>query len=97
MRRDAYTDRLASLRNRVPGTVMMIEVLGSAVALGVLALYLTMLGRGLTTSLLAAGVVVLILFVSFDLDRPQRGLINVPFQVLVDTRATMDGEPAYAP
>ena len=94
---DRHTDRLASLRNRVPGTVMMIEVLGSAVALGVLALYLTMLGRGLTTSLLAAGVVVLILFVSFDLDRPQRGLINVPFQVLVDARASMDGEPAYAP
>ena len=94
---DRHTDRVASLRNRVPGTVLMIEVLGSAVALGVLALYLTMLGRGLTTSLLAAGVVVLILFVSFDLDRPQRGLINVPFQVLVDTRATMDGEPAYAP
>jgi hypothetical protein len=94
---DRHTDRVASLRNRVPGTVMMIEVIGSAVALGVLALYLSLLGRGLTTSLLAAVFVVLILFVSFDLDRPQRGFITVPFRVLEEARAVMDLPPAVDP
>ena len=94
---DRHTDRVASLRNRVPGSVMVVEVFGSAVALGVLALYLTLLGRGLPPSLLAAAFVVLILFVSYDLDRPQRGLITVPFRVLVDARAAMDLPPAASP
>jgi hypothetical protein len=39
-------------------------------------------------------VVIVILFVSFDLDRPQRGFITVPFTPLVETRATMDAPPA---
>jgi hypothetical protein len=68
-----------------------------AVALGVLALYLTLLGRGSPPSLSAAAFVVLILFVSYDLDRPQRGLITVPFKVLVDARAAMDLPPAATP
>lgn len=94
---DRHTDRVTSLRNRVPGTVMLIEVVGSAAALGVLALQLSLLGRGVVTSLLAAVFVTLILFVSFDLDRPQRGLITVPRTALVDARAAMDDPPAAAP
>jgi hypothetical protein len=39
-------------------------------------------------------VVIVILFVSFDLDRPQRGFITVPFTALVETRAAMDAPPA---
>ena len=94
---DTHTERVASLGNRVPSTVMVTLVLGSAIALGVLSLYLTMLGRGVLTSLLAGAVVVLILFVSFDLDRPRRGFITVPDDVLVDVRATMDLPPAAGP
>ncbi len=89
---DRHTDRVTSLRNRVPSTVMLIEVVGSAVALGVLALHLALVGRGIVTSLLAAAFVTLILFVSFDLDRPQRGLITVPRAALVDARG--DGRTA---
>ena len=94
---DTHAERVASLGNRVPSTVMVVLVLGSAVALGVLALYLTMLGRGVATSLLAAIVVILILFVSFDLDRPRRGFITVPNDPLVDVRASMDPPPAASP
>jgi hypothetical protein len=68
------------------------QVAGSAVAVGVLALYLALLGRGLVTSLVAATVVILILFISLDLDRPHRGLTTVPDQPLVGMRAEM-GEP----
>jgi hypothetical protein len=91
---DTHTSRVASLRNRVPSTVVLLQVVGSAIALGVLSLYLTLLGRGLITSLVAAGVVILILFISFDLDRPQRGLITVPFGPLVAVRDSMEFPPA---
>jgi len=91
---DAHTDRVTSLRNRVPTPVILLQLLGSALALGVLSLYLALLGRGLVTSLAAGAVVVLIMFVSFDLDRPQRGFITVPATPLVDVRASMDEPPA---
>jgi hypothetical protein len=91
---DTHTTRVASLRNRVPNPVMILQVVGSAIALGVLSLYLAMLGRSAVTSLVAASVVLLILFISFDLDRPQRGFITVPAAPLVAVRASMDRPPA---
>jgi hypothetical protein len=94
---DSHTDRVTSLRNRVPTTVIVLQALGSAVAVGALALYLALLGRGLLTSLVAASVVILILFISLDLDRPHRGLITVPDRPLVDARAAMDEPAASAP
>jgi hypothetical protein len=91
---DTHTSRVTSLRNRVPNTVMVLQVVGSAVAVGALALYLVLLGRGLITSLAAAAVVVLIVFISFDLDRPERGFITVPSAPLIDLRASMQLPPA---
>jgi len=86
---DSHTDRVTSLNNRVPGTVVLLQVLGSTVAVGVLSLYLALLGRGLVTSLVAATVVILIVFISMDLDRPHRGLITVPDSALVGVRQSM--------
>jgi hypothetical protein len=94
---DSHTDRVTSLRNRVPETVVFLEVFGSAIAIGVLALYLALLGRGLATSLVAAAVVLLILVISFDLDRPHRGLITVPDSALVAARDSMAEPPAAGP
>jgi len=91
---DSNGERTASVRNRVPTTVMVLEVAGSAIALGVLAFYLALLGRGGYTAIVAAAVVVLILFISYDLDRPHRGLIKVPDGPLVATRAMMELPPA---
>ena len=91
---DVHTDRLASLRNLVPTPVFLLEIVGSAVALGVLALYLSLIGRGLTTTVVAAAIVFFILFVSFDLDRPERGFIQVPSTPREETRALMDLPPA---
>jgi hypothetical protein len=88
---DTHTSRVASLSNRVPTPVMMLLVVGSAVALGVLAYYLTLLGKGVTRSLITAAVVLIILFVSFDLDRPRRGFIIVPDAPLVELRDSFDG------
>jgi hypothetical protein len=42
----------------------------------------------------AAGLVTLLLLVTFDLDRPTRGLIEVPSIPLVSLRASMSLPPA---
>ena len=91
---DAQSSRIYGLGNRVPTTVLVLAVVGSAAALFLLALHLTTLGRGGLTVLLAAVLVVTILMVTFDLDRPTRGFISVPATPLVDVRASMDLPPA---
>ena len=91
---DTHTSRLSSLSNRVPTPVLALQVLGSAVAIGALAMYLAMLGRSVLTTVIAASVVIMITFVSIDLDRPHRGFIKVPDKALVSARASMDAPPA---
>jgi hypothetical protein len=93
---DMQTVRVAGLNNRVPGAVLAVEVGGAAVALALLAFYLSILGRGVATVLLAAGLITLLLLVTFDLDRPERGLIQVPDTPLVNLRASMELPPAAA-
>jgi hypothetical protein len=39
----------------------------------------------------------MLLFITFDLDRPTRGLIKVPDAPLVALRASMDEPPAASP
>jgi hypothetical protein len=94
---DDHTARQASLSNRVPATVSVLLVIASSVALGVLAAYLALLGRGVLSPLLAAAIVVLILFVSFDLDRPRRGFITVPDTPLVRVQIQVHQPPAASP
>ncbi|MFM2076454.1 MAG: hypothetical protein RJA49_344 [Actinomycetota bacterium] len=93
---DTHTERTASLSNRVPTPVMVLQILGSMLALGALSMYVTMLGRGVTTSLVTMSILLIILFVSIDLDRPHRGFITVPSTALHDVRDSMDGPPAAA-
>ncbi len=93
---DAQLSRLSSLTNRVPGAVLALEVFGAAVAMGLLSLHISVLGRGLGAMIGAAALVTLLLLVTFDLDRPTRGLITVPDAPLVTTRASMVPSPAAA-
>jgi hypothetical protein len=93
---DQQTVRLAGLNNRVPDAVLWLELLGAAFALGLLALYLSMLGRGVIPVFAAAALVSLLVLVTFDLDRPTRGLIKVPATPLLAERATMSLPPAAA-
>lgn len=91
---DAQAARLASLNNRVPGEVLVLEVFGAAVALGLLALHISLLGRGLGAMLAATLLVTLLLLVIFDLDRPARGFIKIPSTPLASVRASMIPPPA---
>jgi hypothetical protein len=92
---DSQSSRLATLGNRVPTPVLLLEVLGAAIAIGSLALHLgTLGGRGVFTVMIAAVLVIVILLVTFDLDRPTRGFIRVPLAPLTDVRAEMAPPPA---
>ncbi len=91
---DAQAARLAGLMNRVPGAVLALEVFGAAAALGVLALHISILGRGLMPLVVTGALVTLLLLVTFDLDRPTRGLIDVPSAPLAAVRASMVLPPA---
>jgi hypothetical protein len=91
---DQQTVRVAALNNRIPNAVLGLEVFGAAIALGLLALYTAIHGRGATTVVLAGALVTLLLLVIFDLDRPTRGLIRVSDAPLVALRASMVLPPA---
>jgi hypothetical protein len=91
---DQQTVRISALNNRVPATVLILDIVAAAVALGLLALYLSFLGRGPVTVLLASLLVAMLLFVTFDLDRPTRGLITVPDTPLASLRDSMELPPA---
>jgi len=94
---DSGSSREAAFHDRIPDSVVVLQIGGAALALGVLGLYLATLGRRVLTALLAAGMVILILLVALDLDRPQRGLITVPSRPLRNVEAAMRLEPAAAP
>jgi hypothetical protein len=91
---DQQTVRISALNNRVPGAVLGLEVIAGALAVGLLALYLSVLGRGLLAVISAAVLVTLLLLVTFDLDRPTRGLIEIPATPLESVRASMIPPPA---
>ena len=87
---DMQTTLVAARRNRVPTPILAVEVFGAAVALGLLAFYLSMIGRALYAVILAAVLVSFLILVTFDLDRPTRGLIRVPDTPLLELRASME-------
>jgi hypothetical protein len=91
---DTQTTRASALTNRVPTAVLVLEVAGAAIALALLAFYLGLSQRGIVGVLIASLLVSLMLLVTFDLDRPTRGLIKVPSTPLTNLRASMTLPPA---
>jgi hypothetical protein len=91
---DAQATRIAGLNNRVPNAVLFLEILGAALALGLLAAYLAIVGRGVVAVFLAAALVTMLLFVTCDLDRPTRGPIRVPDSPLKNVLESMQLPPA---
>jgi len=90
---DAHTTRIAALDNRIPAPVLWLQLLAGALALGILGMFLASHDRGVFMSLIAAGLITVMLLVIFDLDRPRRGLITVPDAPLVALRASMNTPP----
>ena len=90
---DQQTVRVAGLSNHVPGEVLLLEVIGAAAAMFLLGLHLGALGRSFLPVLLAAALVTMLMFVTFDLDRPTRGFIEIPDSALQTLRSSMDQQP----
>ena len=88
---DAQATREAALSNRVPVPVYILELLGAAIALALLAGYLELIGRGTHAVFLVAGLVALLLFITADLDRPTRGPIKVPDTPLANDYGEIEG------
>jgi hypothetical protein len=91
---DGETSRVAALSNRVPTAVLVLELVGSALALGLLGAYLAIVGRGVLAISLASVLVAFLLLVTADLDRPTRGLIRVPDTALSSQLDSMKQPPA---
>jgi ABC-type multidrug transport system fused ATPase/permease subunit len=90
---DDDTARVAALDNRIPAPVLWLQIAASALAVGVLGMYLASHDRGVLMAFLAATLVTVMLLVIFDLDRPHRGTITIPDAVLVQLRESMDRAP----
>ena len=93
---DGENARVAALSNRVPTAVLALEVVGAALAIGLLAAYLAIVGRGVVAVTLAAALLAFLLLVTADLDRPTRGLITVPDTALTNELESMMEPPAAA-
>jgi hypothetical protein len=91
---DAQSTRVAGLANRVPTTVLLLELTGSAVAVAILSFHLALLGRGPFPAVAAAVLVGLILLVTYDLDRPTRGFIQVPSNALDNVLTSIELGPS---
>src|SRR3954468_1340768 len=91
---DSENARVVALGNRVPTPVLLLDVIGSAFALGLLAAYLRLAGRGVAAVVVASALVAFLLLVTADLDRPTRGLIRVPDTALRDQLTSMTEPPA---
>jgi len=94
---DQQTTRLSALNNRVPAAVLALELVAAAIGLATLTLSTSVLGRGQVTSILAGVLVAALLLVTFDLDRPTRGLIRIPTGPLLALQAAMAQPPAASP
>ena len=91
---DMQTTRVAARREPCAHPHLGGRGLRGRVALGLLGFYLSMIGRGIYAVVLAALLVSFLILVTFDLDRPTRGLIRVPDTPLVELRASMELPPA---
>src|SRR4051794_4065448 len=91
---DGETARVAALSNRVPTAVLLLEVIGASVALGLLGAHLAIGGRGVFVVVPASSRMAFLLLVTADLDRPTRGLIKVPASVLAEQLNSMTQPPA---
>ena len=90
---DMQTVRVAALNNRVPGPVLALEVIFAAVALGLLAFYLAILGRGVLPVLLAAGLIVCCFWSSSISTGRHAAWLEIPATPLTSLRDSMELPP----
>jgi hypothetical protein len=82
-----HESRLTALRYRVPGAVMFLLVLVAMVATGFTGYFAGARGtHGRVATLVMSLTIAVVFMLVVDLDRPERGLIQVPVQPLIDVQ-----------
>ncbi len=87
-----HEKRLSALRNHVPAAVMVVLIGVAMVAMGFTGYHAAISGgrRRIAVLLMSVTVSILIMLI-IDLDRPSRGLIQVPVQSLIDAARGIPG------
>ena len=91
---DADTSRVSALNNLIPTSVVLLHIVAGGFAMAALGLFMSLHGKGSRAAFAGALLVVLILLVIIDLDRPRRGFVIVPRALLTALRASMNEVPA---
>jgi len=82
-----HESRLTALRYHIPGAVMILLIVVAMVATGFTGYYAGARGtHGRVATLITSLTIALVIMLVVDLDRPQRGLIQVPVQPLIDAQ-----------
>jgi hypothetical protein len=84
---DLHEKRLTAIRNRVPPVILVLLIVSAVLAMASVGHAAGVLGgRSLSTAVVFAALVMLVIMVVVDLDQPQRGLITVSQQSLETLR-----------
>ncbi len=87
---DIHTARVAAMKNRVPVQIIDLILMSSVIAIGLMGYSSGMVRRRSVVSiLLAISIIVLIVGVIIDLDRPRRGLIQVNQDSIIRLQQTI--------
>ncbi len=82
-----HESRLMALRYHVPGAVMFLLIVVAMVATGFTGYRAGARGsRGRVATFITSLTIAVVIMMVMDLDRPARGLIQVPIQPLIDAQ-----------
>lgn len=91
---DAYGSRNASLDRHVPELVLLL-LYGTFLMTGLIVGYASGTAgiRASFTTYIMVALIVLLVFIILDLDRPRRGIIRIDQQAMVELQRSMSGSP----
>jgi hypothetical protein len=87
--RDVHEWRLAALRNHVPGEIMLIQVGAAMVAMAFAGYQISDRATPRIAALIMSLLVATVIIAIVDLDRPARGLIQVPVRPLLEVEQSI--------
>jgi hypothetical protein len=88
---DSAGRRDAGLKNHVPESVVYVIIAVTLASLGIMGYSSGLNGaRSITATIIISVIVVAVIFIILDFDRPYRGLVTISQQSLVELRQSMD-------
>ena len=88
---DRQAELLAAVRNRVPGLIVALLIVGAVLALAQVGYGCGLTGhRSLSATITLCLLIAAIIVTTLDLDRPARGLLRLDTQSMLVLRASMN-------